>query len=95
MRVLEGRTQSPGPPRRIDSKNLYKKSVSWNEKICKDTRSLGAGYQIGHSFFCGDSLQTDHDEWYRQLVNYELKPLLEEYWMDDPDKVAFEGGNAY
>ena len=28
------------------------------------------------------------EAWYREVIEAEIKPLLEEYWMDQPDKVA-------
>jgi hypothetical protein len=52
-----------------------------NERISKDRR-LGTGFVIGHSFFC-DPPGTDHDVWYRSVVDNEIAPLLREYWYDD------------
>lgn len=54
-----------------------------NTKISEDTRNLGPGFQIGHSFFC-PSADTKVDEaWYRDVVDSEIAPLLREYWMDN------------
>lgn len=61
-----------------------------NKIIASDTRSLGHGYQIGHSFFCSGGKIEDPDAWYRQVIGFEIRPLLEEYWMDDPEKAAAE-----
>ena len=58
-----------------------------NESIAADSRNLGAGFCIGHSFFCPPPGQTPDEEWYREVIDAEIKPLLEEYWMDQPDKV--------
>lgn len=44
--------------------------------------SLGEGFRIGHSYFCGAEKCTD--EWLKAVVNYSLIPLLREYWFDDP-----------
>jgi len=55
-----------------------------NEKIAGDA-SLGEGFRIGHSFFCHLSEVTDQD--LSQIVEYEIIPLLKEYWFDDPGKV--------
>jgi 5-methylcytosine-specific restriction protein B len=30
---------------------------------------------------------TDSVAWYRQVIETEIRPLLDEYWLDDPDKV--------
>jgi MoxR-like ATPase len=60
---------------------LISEIKSLNEKIQKD-ESLGAGFRIGHSYFCTDGTITD--EWLSSVVEYELIPLLEEYWFDEP-----------
>ena len=57
---------------------------SLNETIGND-ESLGRGFQIGHSFFCTGEVVTD--DWLRGVVEYELIPLLREYWFDEPSKV--------
>ena len=55
-----------------------------NDDIASD-ESLGRGFCIGHSYFC--SLE-GADEWrLREIVEYEIVPLLQEYWFDDCDKV--------
>ncbi len=56
---------------------------SLNKKIAEDTRDLGAGYCIGHSFFCPAETVTDPEAWFQQVVDSEIRPLLEEYWADD------------
>ena len=61
------------------------------EAIAADGRNLGPGYRIGHSFFCaGPEYGQSEDDWYRQIVIYEIKPLLEEYWFDNREKVEAE-----
>ena len=55
-----------------------------NEVIANDD-SLGEGFCIGHSYFCTNT--TINDEWMRSVVEYELIPLLKEYWFDEPTKV--------
>ncbi len=58
-----------------------------NEEIASDTKNLGPGYVIGHSFFCPTSKgQVLDDDWYKEIVLNEVKPLLEEYWFDDSKK---------
>jgi 5-methylcytosine-specific restriction protein B len=58
-----------------------------NEAIRND-RNLGRGFEIGHSYFvpqeADDALE---DSWYESIVEYEIKPLLEEYWFDHPERV--------
>ena len=55
-----------------------------NEVIANDD-SLGEGFCIGHSYFC--TRTTINDEWMKSVVEYELVPLLKEYWFDEPTKV--------
>jgi hypothetical protein len=60
-----------------------------NREIREDQTNLGRGFCIGHSFFCDarDKLATE-EEWYRQVIETEIAPLLEEYWFDNPNRVA-------
>ncbi len=55
-----------------------------NEIIGNDD-SLGEGFCVGHSYFCTKT--TINDEWMKSVVEYELIPLLKEYWFDEPAKV--------
>lgn len=61
--------------------------VNLNKTIETDD-SLGSGYQIGHSYFCVGDESTETTP--IQIVKYELRPLLEEYWFDDSSKVDTE-----
>lgn len=59
-----------------------------NKKIAdEDNSGLGKGFCIGHSYFCVPPVegQTD-DEWYNTIIDFEIAPLLFEYWWDDKDK---------
>lgn len=62
---------------------LIEKVKPLNEEIAKD-RSLGKGFCIGHSYFCGQDTCTD--EWLHAVVDYDILPMLEEYWFDDDGK---------
>jgi len=55
-----------------------------NEFISKE-EALGDGFRIGHSYLCTDCEITE--EWLRNVVTYELLPLLNEYWFDEKEKV--------
>lgn len=66
---------------------LIKKIVELNKAITDD-KSLGKGFRIGHSYFCGRSAENCTDEWLRSVVKYDIIPTLEEYWFDDMDKVS-------
>ena len=47
--------------------------------------SLGEGFCIGHSYFC--NLKKANDQSLSGIVEYEIIPLLKEYWFDEPVKV--------
>lgn len=73
----------------IESKKLDKvvsKVIELNEEISKD-KSLGAGFCIGHSYFCGHK-PNENDSWINEVVDYDIIPMLNEYWFDDADKVS-------
>ena len=57
---------------------------SLNKAIAEDA-SLGAGFRIGHSYFCTNDVVDD--AWLSSVIEYELVPLLNEYWFDEPSKV--------
>lgn len=57
-----------------------------NNEISND-ESLGEGFCIGHSYFCSLFPETIDDQVLSGIVEYELIPLLKEYWFDEPVKV--------
>lgn len=57
-----------------------------NNEISND-ESLGEGFCIGHSYFCNLAPETIDDQVLYGIVEYELIPLLKEYWFDEPVKV--------
>jgi 5-methylcytosine-specific restriction protein B len=57
-----------------------------NQEIAKDP-SLGEGFCIGHSYFCGlDEEEEEIGEKLSRVIRYEIIPLLKEYWFDEPGK---------
>ena len=69
-----------------DINSLCAKLINLNKSITDD---LGKGFEIGHSYFV-DTLDKDNFSLsYKDIVDYEISPLLEEYWFDD-DKKAEE-----
>ncbi|MGN7158084.1 AAA family ATPase [Dietzia cercidiphylli] len=62
--------------------------------VIADDRSLGEQYRIGHSFFTPHvkARIEDPNAWLRQIVESEIRPLLGEYWFDDPERVQKEAG---
>ena len=57
-----------------------------NHDIAGDP-ALGKGFCIGHSYLCGTSKDKIKDEWLRAVLRYDIIPLLEEYWFDEPEKL--------
>lgn len=56
-----------------------------NADITEDT-ALGKGYRIGHSYFCPANPAELTDERLQLIVEFELIPLLAEYWCEEPQK---------
>ena len=54
-----------------------------NARIRSDA-SLGAGFEIGHSYLCGAPSGEEAESWFDAVLKYEIRPLLEEYWYDSP-----------
>ncbi len=65
---------------------LISEIVKLNGEISRD-KSLGKGFCIGHSYFCGKTNETCTNEWMQSVVNYDILPMLSEYWFDDDTKV--------
>lgn len=57
-----------------------------NEKIISD-KNLGAGFQIGHSYFCSYKNEEEENTWWNDILTYEILPLLEEIWFDNLDLI--------
>ena len=57
-------------------------------KEITDDKSPGRGFQIGHSYFCGREEAGCTDEWMRSVVEFDILPMLGEYWFDEPDKLS-------
>ena len=63
---------------------LISKVKDLNREISLD-KSLGKGFCIGHSYFCGRDVCTE--EWLHSVVDYDILPMLSEYWFDDANKL--------
>lgn len=64
--------------------NLINRVEKLNEAISVDD-SLGDGFCIGHSYFC--NIKEIDDKTLSNIIEYELIPLLKEYWFDESTKV--------
>lgn len=65
--------------------DLLAKVIELNTEIALD-RSLGRGFCIGHSYFCGRDELSCTDKWMQEVVDYDILPMLGEYWFDDQEK---------
>ncbi len=63
---------------------LIEKIQLLNLEIEKDY-ALGKGFCIGHSYFCNQDSYSD--DWIRMVVEYDILPMLSEYWFDEPERV--------
>ena len=63
---------------------LIEKIKKLNEAITQD-QSLGKGFCIGHSYFCNAEECTL--EWMKDIVEFDIFPMLSEYWFDDESKL--------
>jgi 5-methylcytosine-specific restriction protein B len=50
-------------------------------EIIKNDDSLGNGFCIGHSYFCGQKEYSK--QWMNNVIDYDIIPMLEEYWFDN------------
>ena len=66
---------------------LIEQIKALNKDIAED-KSLGRGFQIGHSYFCGREESGCTEEWMRSVVEFDILPMLAEYWFDEPDKLS-------
>ena len=65
---------------------LVSEVESLNRAIAED-ESLGEGFCIGHSYFCNMEADSCTDAALASIVDYELIPMLKEYWFDEPSEV--------
>ena len=82
------------PPEMITRINERMKAL--NDEIADPKGSLGRNFEVGHSYFCdipseaSDWDDEDWNGWYRNIVETEIQPLLEEYWFDNLGKADEE-----
>jgi len=69
---------------------IIENMINLNEIIENDS-NLGKGFRIGHSYFCSKPKASESSEiWYDRVIEFEIKPLLFEYWFDQEDIAARE-----
>ena len=64
---------------------LRRRIGTLNDRVAADDR-LGSQFQVGHSYVTPTyRLESGATrDWFRQVVETEIQPLLEEYWFDSP-----------
>lgn len=67
-------------------RNLINAIVELNKVIAEDG-SLGSGFCIGHSYLCNFEKGYDLEG----IVEYDIIPMLREYWFDNDEKYNIEG----
>ena len=73
-------------------RDIESRLTALNEAIAGDP-VLGPHFRVGHSVVTpppGVEIQ-DPQQWFRQVVETEIMPLLGEYWFDDPKRAESEG----
>ncbi|WP_225218342.1 AAA family ATPase [Planococcus wigleyi] len=65
--------------------SLIQTVIAMNIEIADDA-ALGSGFRIGHSYF--SSLTEIDEHWLKEVVEYELIPLITEYWFDEPSQIS-------
>lgn len=67
--------------------NILSKIPRLNSKLEK---SLGKGFRIGHSYFCNIPKGGGDSDWYSNIIENEIAPLLREYWFDNEEMAELE-----
>ena len=76
-----------GAPSELITK-IQTRLTSLNQTIADDTRNLGLGFRIGHSYFTPSNGVIPDENWYLDVIGAEIEPLLDEYWVDNPSMVT-------
>lgn len=63
--------------------------IALNKTIVQDD-SLGKGFCIGHSYFCTFQSTDINELWLENVIEYDIKPMLQEYWFDNETKYKQE-----
>lgn len=74
--------------REAKSNKKFNKLIAAIEKLnvaIENDDTLGKGFRIGHSYFYTE--RKIDDMWLNAVITYEIIPLLNEYWFDEPSKV--------
>ena len=64
--------------------NVIDAIAKLNKEVISKDPTLGKGFCIGHSYFCNQ--KEVNGTWLNNIVEYEIIPMLQEYWFDDEAK---------
>lgn len=64
------------------------KAIQELNKTIADDDSLGEGFCIGHSYFCNQ--EKVDDVWLKNVIEFEILPMIKEYWFDNKEKYENE-----
>jgi len=66
---------------------IREKMTNLNASIAEDP-SLRAQYAVGHSYVTPTERVEDAIQWFEDVIETEITPLLQEYWFDNKDKLS-------
>jgi 5-methylcytosine-specific restriction protein B len=67
---------------------LVARLTELNQSIADDPE-LGPEFRIGHSYFCQPpTAPAEAEQWLTLILEQEIAPLLDDYWLDQPAKAA-------
>ncbi|RFP66215.1 AAA family ATPase [Hymenobacter lapidiphilus] len=70
------------------TRQLTARLLDLNQTIADDPE-LGPDFCVGHSYFCQPPTHpTEAASWLRLILEQEIGPLLDDYWLDQPAKAA-------
>jgi 5-methylcytosine-specific restriction protein B len=67
--------------------HIVQKITELNKEITENIHELGPGFCIGHSYFQSYNGLIPESEWLEQVLEYDIRPLLGEYWFNEEEKV--------
>jgi DNA replication protein DnaC len=71
----------------VENALIVKISNRMNRLNAEIADDLGVGFRIGHSFFTPNSGTIPNTDWFNDVVEFEIKPLLDEYYFDDSSQL--------
>lgn len=72
--------------REVDINEIITRMNNVNNSIDDD---LNDGFEIGHSYFVDTIDKDNFKKSYDEIIEYEIKPLIEEYFIDEETKIEY------